>query len=285
MGFYFGTIKDSIKKSFTASYLLNTILLLIISLLLFAVAFLIVLIPAILSIMAFQFSIAGIFVLLLLLILFIVLMALVGAITSGIGYNLGKQHWNASNVSLSNAWNDSKPRIMTLFKVDVVVCLIALVVMLIAFLPAILSIINVATDLIAKYSATGSMDESLFADAIFSLLAIVGTFLLGLLLLIILFLIFLPFFYLYRQVALFENGNTPGSIKKSLHYMKKNYGLNWIMIFLFAIIIFLIFIPVVLIQVALGPLGFIINWIFTIWATAVSYLFSYRLYAINAERQ
>ena len=62
MGFYTGTIGDSIKKSFNGSYLLNVILLLIVSLVLSAASCLIVLIPAVIAFIALQFSLTGIII-------------------------------------------------------------------------------------------------------------------------------------------------------------------------------------------------------------------------------
>ena len=277
MGFYFGTIGEIIRKSLNAGYLLNIIFVMLLSIVLIGVSIAIVAFPAILliaSVIGTGFSLTTLIILAVLAVVFFLLMALVQAVSSGIALHIAKQYYSNESISFGKAWGNAKPRIMALFKVNFIVSILVLIVVLILAFPLILSIISLA-------KAGSSLN---FAQGIGAVLSIIGSALLSIFLIFLFFLIFLPFFYLINQTALFENASAIGSIRIAWHYARKNYFMNWIMAVLFILFIMILFGIVFFIRINLGPLGFVLELIFSVWSGALSYLFYFKLYQINAER-
>lgn len=290
MGFYTGTTIDLVKKSLDANYLMHTVLALIIWFFLFALSSVISLCFGFIAYNFFKFSLTGLIIYGIIVILFFVFLAIVQTIATGIGLNLAKQFEEGKAVQFSQAWNDTKSRFWVLFKVNFLISMVFFLLSIILLLPAILLFIG----LIVKVLSSGNFLEAwnsfivAFPKIIISLIG-------GILILLLIQLILLPFFALYQQVALFEQEGMIGSIKRTIYYAKKNFGMTLLMVFVFGIAMLVIGLLIGLVQtifdlvfLILPFIGIIIGIVFfvarTIWSTGIGWRFSYKIYKINAER-
>ncbi|MDO8538100.1 MAG: hypothetical protein Q7S21_04400 [archaeon] len=274
MGFYTGAIGEVLRKSLNLGYVIRILLVGIISVILFLIALAIVVLPLILTGFATSslgliggnlsiFVIIFLLILLVLGILFLVFVSAIISFMSGMGTFLAKQLLDSQQLSIGNAWNSTKPRMRSLFKVNLIV--MGIMILFFALL-ALLALIFIIPQTLGP------------GVNIFALIAGIGAFiLLAVLIILILVIVLLPFFALYETVAIFESDYSARVLlKKAWGYSRKNYGMSLIFIILFAVVCAIIsaltgWIPI---------LGIIIS----LWITSASYLFYLKLYELNKER-
>jgi hypothetical protein len=228
----------------------------------------------------------------LLFVLFLITLFFFSSAITGISLNLTREFIETGKRDLTLAWNKTKGRIFTSVKVEVIVQFFFLLVLLILFLPFILSLIN----LLAGSAKPVLSRPSFFLNSIMSLL---GSFLLSLFLCIIFSIIVLPFSVIYSQIPFFESKGAIESIKRAIYLAKKNYLKNLFfsfLFFIFFVVVLIIYFVLVFALEALTAkifllivlfvlLRIIIEVAYTLWSTAYGFLFSTQVYLMDIEEE
>ncbi|MFH1664295.1 MAG: hypothetical protein ABH986_05860 [archaeon] len=230
---------------------------------------------------------------LILFILFLLAAFFVSAALQGASLNISMEFLEKGRLDFWSAWGKTKPRIMTAFKVDLIVSVFFLIVFFACFLPFIFSLMN--------FFASLNLTDFLFAgpgDFLRVFAPLIVSFLISLLVFIVISIILLPFSVIYKQVPFFESLPATDSINRAIFLAKKNYLKNlafYFIFFVFIMVVSLVFAFVIgIFTVAMVSgivwlvlllifLRVIIQVIFSVWVSAFSFLFETKIYQINVE--
>ena len=259
----------------------------------FFVSLMVVLLAGLVVFFALNLSPVALLIYFILFVLFVLLMFAVGSAMTGTSLNLTREFLEKGKLDFNSAWNKTQPRIFTAVKVELIVFVFFSVIFLIVFFPFISSLINFFNSFSLAQLALLSSPQQLLK----LLLPLVGSLLFGILLFLLVSIIVLPFSVIYRQIPFFESESSVDSIKRAIFLAKKNYLKNFafyliMFFFLFAVsLVYSLVLVLLSLPLATGILWLIIIFtlfriilqiVFSVWATAFSYLFEVKIYELNA---
>ncbi|PIN98196.1 MAG: hypothetical protein COT90_05355 [Candidatus Diapherotrites archaeon CG10_big_fil_rev_8_21_14_0_10_31_34] len=284
-----------LKKSFDFRLWLYLFLIMLLSVIGFiALVFAGVFIGAILFVF-FQLTLIGFLIYFLLFLIFFFLMLLVGSAINGTSLNLVKNYLEKGKIDLGLAFDKTKPRIFTSFKVELIVAVFFGIVFLLCFFPLIFSVLNLIES-ISLASLAFSSPEQIFS-IVFS---VIGSLFLGIILFSIFNLVISPFTIIYKQIPFFESHSAVDSIKRAIFLGKKNYLSNlafFVLMFVFIGLITLIYLlltfsltgvssgQIVWLVIFAILLRIVIEIFYTLWISVFSFVFDTKIYLVNVETE
>ena len=229
---------------------------------------------------------------------YFVLMILVDSFFTGLELNLAKDFLGNAGLSLDRVLEKTKPRVITLFKANLLVSILLFALFFVLMLPVLVqlfSVISAASEAGLLALATDSAAEQQLAGGIIGLTI---NFFLMVVLYSLIVLLLLPFLWLVVTVVLFEKLGAIASIKRAWALAKASYLRNLAYVLLFYVIVILLSLAVLLVMFALffvlflgGLVGMLLGILvllvlglgLLLWLVAFSALAQVNFYILNVQ--